>query len=104
MGIIAGIGNFTTLTEAVKRWHCKIEMPAGNQLRHFLIEESDEQRCNMRTIDVSIRHDDDAVITQIIFTIILTCATTECLHQIADLLVGCQLVTTGAGHVEDFTA
>ena len=50
----------------VERWLCDIEMPALDQLRHLPIEERQQQRADMRTVDVGVCHDDDLVIPQLV--------------------------------------
>ena len=40
-------------------------MPAGDQLRHLAIEEGQQQRGDMRAVDIGVGHDDDALIAQI---------------------------------------
>ncbi len=87
MCFITRISDLSALAQAEKRRNCQIEMAVADQVGHFLIEECDEQRCDMCAIDVGIGHDDDAIIAQIVFSIILARTTAECLHKITYLLV-----------------
>ena len=41
-------------------------MAAFYQCRHLTVEKGQQQRTNMRTIDVGVGHDDNAVITQFV--------------------------------------
>ena len=41
------------------------KMPSFHQLRHLAVEKGQEQRPNMRTVDVGVGHDDDAMVAQL---------------------------------------
>ena len=56
----------------------------ANDFRHLTEEEGQQQRTDVRTIDVSIRHDNNAVIAQLIRIKLFTTDTTAQGNQCAD--------------------
>ena len=42
-----------------------IEVAAFDQLRHLPVEEGQQQRADMRAVNVSVGHDDDLVVAQL---------------------------------------
>ncbi len=88
----------------VQRWLCNVNVAAFNDFRHLTIEESQQQRTDVRAVDVRIGHDDDAVITQFVRVVLVTTdATAERGDQRRDLLRGEHLVEARFLNVEDFT-
>jgi hypothetical protein len=59
-GVVAGVDRLAALGEAVERRHREIEMALVDQPRHLPVEERDQQRGDMRAVDVGVGHDDDA--------------------------------------------
>jgi hypothetical protein len=59
-----------------------IEVAAADQLRHFLVEEGDQQRGDVRAVDVGVGHDDDAVVAQIVVAVFRARAAAERLDQV----------------------
>ncbi len=104
MGVVAGIERLRALAQAVERGYGEIEVAAADELRHLLVEEGDQQRGDVRAVDVGVGHDDDALVAQVLFPVFAAGAAAERLDQVADLLVGAQLFATGAGDVEDLAA
>jgi hypothetical protein len=51
-------------------------MPVGNDLAHLPEEEREQERADVRSIDVSISHDDDAMVTQFCRVKALACSGT----------------------------
>ena len=79
-------------------------MPVANKLRHLLIEKCDQQRGNMGTVNIGIRHDDDFFVAQAGVIIARACATAKRLHQIVDLLALLHFCSCGIGDVQNFAA
>ena len=59
------------LLDLIQRWLGDVDVTALDQLRHLTIEEGQQQGSNMCSVHVRIRHDDDAVITQLFSAIFL---------------------------------
>src|SRR5262245_20840609 len=54
-----------TSTLRPEQWGlCDVDVTAVDQLMHLTIKERQQQRSDMRSVDVGVRHDDDAVIAQ----------------------------------------
>ena len=58
-----------------------------DQLRHLAIEERQQQRGDMRAVDVGVGHHDHALVAQILVAIFRARAAAERLHQIGEFLV-----------------
>ncbi len=67
-----------------------VDMTALDEFRHLAEEEGQQQRTNMRTVDVSIRHDDNLVVAQLIrveaVSFIFADGSAERCNQGADLI------------------
>ena len=72
-----------------------------NEFRHLPPKEGDEQRGNMSAINIGIRHDDHALVTQIILAIMIAGAAPKRLQKVRELLIGHKLVARGRGDIED---
>ena len=79
-------------------------MPLLDERLHLAVEEREQQRADMRAVDVGVGHDDDLVIAQFAQIELVADAGTECGDQRADLLARQHLVDAGAFHVEDLAA
>ena len=64
--LILQIALFLAELGPVERRLRDIDVAALDQLRHLPIEERQQQRANMRPIDIGIGHDDDAVVAQLL--------------------------------------
>ena len=53
------------LANFIKRRLSNINMSALDQVTHLTEEKSEQQRTDMRTVYIGIRHDDDAVIPKV---------------------------------------
>ncbi len=104
MRVVAGIKGFCTLGQPVERRYGKEQMAAPDQVRHFLVEEGDQQRRNVGAVDIGVGHDDDALVAQILVAIFRTRCAAEGLDQVGDLLVGRELFAGGAADVQDLAA
>ena len=104
MGLVTGVGALLAGGEAVKRRLGEVEVPAPDDLGHFLEEEGHQQGRDVCAIDVGVGHDDDAVITQQIGVAVLAEAATEREAEVGDFGIRADLVGGGAGDVEDLAA
>src|SRR5690606_38111463 len=79
-----------------------VDVSALDELTHLPVEERQQQRADVRSVDVGVRHDDDAVVPQL-RRIELVCAdaAAERGDQRADLLAAEHLVEAGLLDVED---
>ena len=79
-------------------------MPARDNIWHLPIEESEQQRTDMRAVDIGVGHDNDLVITQLFNVEIITAnARAHCLNERANLLGRQHLVKARALHIQDLT-
>src|SRR5690554_7280954 len=79
-------------------------MTTLDQFRHLTEEEGQQQRTNVRTIDVSIGHDNDFMVTQFVRVIFFTTNTTaKCSNQCADFRRGNHPVETRTLYVQNLT-
>ena len=103
--IVLQIRLFLALLDLVQRRLRDVDMPALDQVRHLTIEEGQQQGADMRTVDVGVGHDDDAVITQLVDVVfVLAEARPQRGDQGDDLLRADQLLESGALDVEDLAA
>ncbi|MGY4595298.1 hypothetical protein ACVWXL_003044 [Bradyrhizobium sp. GM22.5] len=75
-----------------------------DQPRHLPVEEGDQQRRDVGTVDIGVGHDDDALVAQILFAILREHAAADRLHEVGELRVRRQLVLAGGRDVEDLAA
>ena len=81
------------------------EMAAVDDLAHLAVEERQQQRADMRAVDVGVRHDDDLVVAQLVgVELVVADAGAERRDQRADLLGRQHLVEAHALDVEDLAA
>ncbi len=82
-----------------------VEMAALDQLAHLPVEERQQQRADMRAVDVGVGHDDDLVVAQLVgVELVAADAGAERGDQRADLLAREHLVEARALDVEDLAA
>ncbi|CSB00207.1 Uncharacterised protein [Vibrio cholerae] len=60
----------------IQWWLSNVDVTTLNQLRHLAVEKGQQQSTNVRAVDVRIGHDDDVVITQFIWVVLITADTT----------------------------
>ena len=76
---------FLALAHA-KQWRLSdIHVPAGDQVVHLAVEEREQQRANMRAIDVGVGHDDHAAVA-----------------PLDDVLLGANAGADGGDHAANF--
>src|SRR5713101_5303743 len=80
------------------------EMAAVDELAHLAIEEREQQRANMRAVDVGVRHDDDLVVAHLLGIELVADAGAERRDQRSDLLAGKHLVEARALDIENLPA
>ena len=51
--------------DAVERWDGGVDVPALHELLHLAEEEREQQRADVRAVDVGVGHDDDPVVAQL---------------------------------------
>jgi len=75
-----------------------------NQFTHLSVEKGEQQRTNVRTVDVGIGHDDQSVVTQFLrFVFILADTRTKGGDQGNNFLRGNQLVETRFLDIQNFS-
>ncbi len=88
----------------VQRRLCNIDVAAFNDFRHLTVEEGQQQRTDVRAVDVRIGHDDDAVIAQLVRVVFVTTnAAAQRGDQRRHFLRREHFVETRFLNVEDFT-
>src|ERR1700694_873342 len=90
--------------DLVQRRLRDVEVLSDDHLNHVAEEKGEQQRADVRTIDVSIGHDDDVVVAQFIDVELLANPGSERGDQVADLFGREDLVLAGLLHVEDLAA
>ena len=101
MRVVAGVGGLGALAQAKQRRYGEIEMAAFDQAAHLLVEEGDEQRGDVRAVDVGVGHHHDLLVAEILLAIAGAGAAAERLDQIAEQLIVGELARACAGDIED---
>ncbi len=84
--IVLDVGFLLAFLHLVQRRLRDVDVAPFDQDRHLAVEESEQQRADVRTVDVGIRHDDDAVIAQFVdVEVVAAYAATERRDERADL-------------------
>src|SRR5256885_2401051 len=96
-----GVTDLFPASDLVERRLCDIEVLPDDHLRHVAEEEGQQQRPDVRSIDVGVSHQNYMVISQFIDVKFLADAGTKRGDQVADLLRGEDLVFAGLFDVED---
>ena len=104
MRVVARVNDLGALRELSAQQHGEIEMAFFDQLGHLPIKKGDQQRGDMRAVDIGVGHHDNLIITQILVAIMRTEAAAERLRQIRELLIGRELVARRRSDVENFPA
>ena len=63
----------------VQRWLRDVDVAALNEIGHLAIEEREQKRADVCTVDVGIGHDDDAVVAQLLDVVIVLAK--ACAHR-----------------------
>src|SRR5438445_2035620 len=99
-----GVRDLFATGDLVERRLGDVEVFPGNYLGHVPEEKRKQQGTDVRTIDVSVGHDQDVVISQLSNIEFLADARAECRDQVTDLLGGEDLVLAGLLDIEDLAA
>src|SRR5690606_13476928 len=106
--LILEVGLRLALCDFVQRRLGNVEVPFLNKLRHLTVEERQQQRTDVRAVDIGVSHNDDLVITELrnIEAAVLAAADAgaERGDQRTDLLAGQHLVHAGALNVQNLAA
>ena len=79
-----------------------VDVSALDQIRHVAEEESEQQRADVRSVDISVGHQDDLAVAYLRgVEVVLADAAAECRDHGADFLVPQHLVVAGLLHVQD---
>ena len=100
--LVLEIALFLAELRSIERRLGDVDIAALDQLGHLAIEKGEEQRADVRAVDVRIGHDDDAVIAQFLRVVLLLAdAAAERRDQRRDLDRGKELVEARALDVQD---
>ena len=100
--IVLEVALLPALLHLVERRLRDVDVAALDQLRHLPVEEREQQRADVRAVDVRVGHDDDAVVAQLVgVVLVLADAGAQRRDQRGDLLRADELVEARALDVED---
>ena len=69
--VVLEVRLFLALLHLVQRRLRDVDVPALDQLGHLPVEEREQQRADVRAVDVRVGHDDDAVIAQLVGVVLV---------------------------------
>src|SRR5437868_2010813 len=98
------IADLLAARDLVQRRLGNIEVSVRDHLGHVPEEEGEQERADVRTIDVSVRHENYVVIAQLANVELLTDTGAEGGDEVADLLRREDLVLAGLFDIEDLAA
>ena len=91
-----------TARQFVERGLRDVDMPTIDELPHLPEKEGQIQRANMRSIYIRIRHDNDAVISELVWIkLVFTNAAAQRSHKIADLCGAQHFVEARLLHIQN---
>ena len=67
--LVARVDRLGAVGELEERRHRQEQVLVLDQLRHLLVEEGDQQRGDVGAVDVGVRHDDDALVAQVLVAV-----------------------------------
>ncbi len=97
LGLFAGF-------HQVERGLCQKEVSLFDKRLHVAEEERQQQGGDMRPVYVSVAHDDDAIVADVIQTELIPYATAQCGNDCLDFPVAQNFVECGAFSVENLAA
>jgi hypothetical protein len=65
LGLVLEVRVFFALRDFEQRRLRDVEMAAVDDLAHVAVEERQDQRADVRAVDVCVRHDDDLVVAEL---------------------------------------
>ncbi len=104
MGVVAGVFRQGAGRNPVERRQGHEEATLTDGLGHGAIEEGDQQGRDVGAVDVSVGHDDDALIAQVFDVEPAAGLDAQGQGQVRQFDVGAQLVGGGRGDVQDLAA
>src|SRR5581483_3069310 len=100
--LVLEIALFSSELRFIERRLRDVDVTALDELRHLPVEEGEQERADVRAVDVRIGHDDDAVVAQLVGVVFLLAeAAAERGDERGDLGGGKQLVEARALDIED---
>jgi hypothetical protein len=78
--LVARIEGLAAMRQPVQGRDGEIEMAVLDQLRHLPVEEGNQQRSDMRAVDISVGHHDDLVVAQVGLAIMAAIAAAQRLN------------------------
>ena len=102
LALVLDVGLGAPALGAEERWLGDVDVAAIDQLRHLPVEERQQQRADVRAVDVGVGHDDDAVVAQLVGVEVVDAdATTERRDHRLDFVAAEHLVEAGLLDVQD---
>jgi hypothetical protein len=69
--LVLEVALFLAELRLVERRLRNVDVAALHQLTHLAVEEGEQQRADVRAVDVRVGHDDDAVVAQLVRVVFL---------------------------------
>jgi hypothetical protein len=104
LGILLEVRLLVAHLHEVERRHGDVDVSAVEELRHVSVEEREDERPDMRAVDVRVRHHDDLVVAELGDVELLADPGADHLHERLDLGVGEHLVDAVLLRVDDLPA
>ena len=102
--IVVGVVLFLALGDAEERRLRDVDVAGLDQLGHLPVEERQQQRADVRAVDVGVGHDDDLVIARLVDLELFLDAAADRGDDRADFLVRQHLVDARLLDVDDLAA
>ena len=103
--VVLHVAFLTTLLHLVERRLGDIDVAVGDQIRHVAEEERQQQRADVGTVYVGVRHDDHAVVAQLLdLEIVAADAAPQSRHHRPHFRRRQHLVEARLLHVQDLAA
>ena len=75
-----------------------------NEFAHLRVKECDEQGGDVRTVNISIGHDNNAFITELGKMKVWSGAAAQSLNEVLNFLIGADFIGSRAYDIEDFSS
>ena len=96
LGVLHEIRLLLAELHEVQRRHRDVDVAAVEELLHVAVEEREDERADVRAVDVGVRHHDDPVVAELRDVELLADAGADHLHERLDLVVREHLVDAGS--------
>ena len=103
LGIVGDIQPPRALGQTIERWAGEVEVALIDQRAHLGEEEGHQQAGDMGAVDVSVGHNDDFIVAQVIDFEAAAHLHAQSLANVADFGIFVKFTRGRAQHVEDFT-